>query len=86
VRLRSTDTGAIVASRTFRMATHEMFGTADLRSLFSPFPATARSIDIEVVTANDVRCWAFSTATDKDGRTAVHLPTAGTGSGVNLQR
>ncbi|HEX2120698.1 MAG TPA: hypothetical protein VHL59_03565, partial [Thermoanaerobaculia bacterium] len=84
VRLRSNDTGSVIASRTVRIASHDMFGTADLRSLFGQWDETARAVDVEVVTANDVRCWAFSTATDKEGRTTLHLPAAA--SGVNLQR
>lgn len=79
VRLRSHETGAILGNRTFRMASYEMFGTADLRTLFGPSPPATGSVDIEVIAANGVRCWAFSTATDANGRTEVHLPSAGTG-------
>ena len=74
IRVRPHGEQRVLAERTVTVARDGMWQTADLYSIFGDAHRAAPAIDIDVVSAKDVRCWAFSTARDAEGRTTVHVP------------
>ncbi len=76
LRLRSSETGAVVSERTLEIAGYGMFSQADLRSEFGDLSSKASQIDIELSTPPGALVWAFATETDGEGRTRVVRPAS----------
>lgn len=72
LRLRSRETGNVIAQRTIDVAGYGMFDNADLRTDFPGFDTKANVIDVEIET--DARVWAFVTETNDAGQATVHVP------------
>lgn len=69
LRLRSRESGKVIAQRTIDVEGYGMFDNADLRTDFPGFDTKANAIDIEIET--DARVWAFVTETNDAGQARV---------------
>lgn len=74
LRLRHSNTKAIVGERQFYMNSFAMHENANLDTDFQGFASRAETVDIEIVVPPDARIWAFATALNEQGQTRVHLP------------
>ena len=71
VRLRSRETGWVIAERTVDVAGYGLFDNANLASDFPGFETKAKSVDIEIEAPPDARVWAFATEANDAGETRV---------------